>query len=219
VVVVQQHETLPETPSKLRRRPRQARSVERVERILDTAEQVFAEIGYEAATTNLIATQAGTSVGSLYEFFPNKAALAHALADRYLERIGSLYVTLIVPDSSMPGPEIVARVIEALDEFYRQHPGAVPLLNGRHTSDELASAGAALQRALAKRIEELLAVRRSDVPTARRQLVAQVVAETTRSLLVLADEVPLHQRKAVLREIEAAVLGYLTVSFGSLPLN
>ncbi len=196
----------------LRRRPRQARALERVERILDTAEQVFAEVGYEAATTNLIATQAGTSVGSLYEFFPNKGALAMALAERYTVRIGTLYDTLIVDEPEITAEIMVERVVEALDEFYREHPGAVPLLNGRHTSDELAQAGTALQRAMVRRIEVILAGRRTDISAPRRQLVAQVIAEISRSMLVLADEVPLHQRKAVVRETERAIIGYLRES-------
>ena len=192
----------------LRRKPRQARALERIERILDTSEQVFAEVGYDAATTNLIALQAGTSVGSLYEFFPNKAAIAAALAERYSIQIGSLYDTLIVDQPDVDGPQMVERVVEALDDFYRRHPGAVPLLNGRHTSDELAQAGTALQRALVRRVEAVMAARTA-IPAPRRLLVAQVIAETARSLLVLADEVPLHQRKAVIREVERAIMGYL----------
>jgi AcrR family transcriptional regulator len=195
--------------TQLRRRPRQARAVERFERILDTAEQVFAEVGYEAATTNLIAQQAGTSVGSLYEFFPNKGALASALAERYTERIGTLYATLIVDEPDITGHELISRVVAAIDNFYREHPGAVPLLNGRHTSDQLADASAVLQRALVKRVEAVISSRRADVPQPRRQLVSQVIAEMTRALLVLADEVPFHQRAAVVREIERAIIGYL----------
>ena len=54
----------------LRRLPQQSRSQQRVTQILEAAAQVFAEVGYEAASTSLIATQAKTSVGSLYRFFP-----------------------------------------------------------------------------------------------------------------------------------------------------
>jgi AcrR family transcriptional regulator len=205
-------EEVPVASTSLRRRPRQARAVERFERILDTAEQVFAEVGYDAATTNQIAVQAGTSVGSLYEFFPNKGALAAALAERYTQRIGSLYDTLIVDEPEVTGPQLVSRVVAALDEFYREHPGAVPLLNGRMTSEELASAGTTLQRAMVKRIEVILAARRKDIPAPRRLIVAQVIAELARSLLVLADEVPLHQRKAIIRETEHAILGYLELA-------
>jgi AcrR family transcriptional regulator len=194
----------------LRRRPRQARAVERFERILDTAEQLFAEIGYEAATTNQIAALADTSVGSLYEFFPNKAALATALAERYVERIGSLYDTLIVDEPEVTGAEMVTRVVEALDRFYRDHPGAIPLLNGRSTSDELAAAAMSLRLAMVRRVDVVLSARRPDLPAARRTLMAQVIADLARSLLVLADEVPLHQRHAVVRETERAIIGYLT---------
>lgn len=196
----------------LRRQPRQARSQERIERILDTAEQLFAEIGYDAATTNLIAVEAGTSIGSLYEFFPNKEALASALADRYLAAIGRLYETLIVDEPGVTPEVMVPRVVGALDAFYRDHPGAVPLLNGRFTSPELASAGANLQRAMVRRIDAVIASRRPDLSPPRRLLVSEVIAELARSLLVLSDQMPLHQRKAMIHQIELAVLGYLRES-------
>ncbi len=200
--------------SPLRRRPRQARAQERIERILDTAEQVFAEIGYDAATTNLIALQAETSIGSLYEFFPNKVALARALADRYVERIGSLYGELLVDEPGVDPPEIVHRIVASLDRFYRDHPGAVPLLNGRLTSPDLAAAGDRLQSAMETGIEGIFSIRRPDIPVTRRRLIASVIAEIARSLLVLADRVPLSQRRAVVMELEHAVVGYLRDSVG-----
>ncbi|OWY61551.1 hypothetical protein B7486_63205, partial [cyanobacterium TDX16] len=62
---------------------RQERGLKRIALILDTAERVFTEVGYDAATTNLIASEAGISPGSLYQFFANKEAIAEALAARY----------------------------------------------------------------------------------------------------------------------------------------
>ncbi len=194
----------------MRRRPTQARAQERVERILDTAEEVFAEIGFDAASTNLIAARAGTSIGSLYEFFPNKEALARALADRYVRNIGLLYDTLVVDNPAVSdGFELVERIVGGLDAFYRDHPGAVPLLNGRFTSADLAAAGEALQSALTKRIEAIISGRRPDLPSAKSRLMAQVIAEQARALLAFADQVPLSQRRAVVRELEKAVVGYL----------
>ena len=55
----------------MRRQPKQARSQERVHHILDVAEQLFIELGYEQTTTRAIATRAGVPVGSLYQFFPD----------------------------------------------------------------------------------------------------------------------------------------------------
>jgi AcrR family transcriptional regulator len=199
----------------LRRRPRQARAQERIARILDTAEQVFAEIGYDAATTNLIATQAETSIGSLYEFFPNKEAIAHALADRYVEQIDALYSTLF-SEALAPGEietvALVERIVSGFDRFYREHPAAVPLLNGRLTSQDLAAAGANVQLALERRIEAVFEYRLPDLPAARRHLISLVIAEMARAILVRADLVPLSQRRALVRELERAVIGYVKVT-------
>jgi AcrR family transcriptional regulator len=206
-----------DSSSVLRRRPRQARSQERINRILDTAENVFAEVGYEAATTNLIASQAATSIGSLYEFFPNKDAIGRALAERYIEQIDRLYENLFetaflgADDSAghVNGQVVVERIVHGLDEFYRAHPGAVPLLNGQHTSPDLAAAGARLQIALERRIEAVLAQRRPELPVASWRLIAMVIADVARALLVRADSVPLSQRRAIVRELDRVVVGYL----------
>ena len=170
---------------------------------------MFAEVGYEAATTNLIAQRAETSIGSLYEFFPNKEALARSLADRYITQIGGLYATEIVATPGLEGQAMVERVVAQLDGFYREHPGAVPLLNGRFSSPDLAAAGESLQVALVRQVEGVISVRRPDVPVIRVHLVATVVAELARSLLVLADQSPLSQRRAVVAEAVTAIIGYL----------
>jgi AcrR family transcriptional regulator len=57
----------------MRRAPRRVRGQQRGNIILDAAEQLFAEAGYEAATTNEIAARASTSIGSLYQSAPPRA--------------------------------------------------------------------------------------------------------------------------------------------------
>src|SRR5919202_6086735 len=74
-----------------RRAPKQERGEQRGGRILDAAAQEFARVGYEQATTNAIARRAKTSVGSLYQFFPNKEAILYALTDRYLAELHALH--------------------------------------------------------------------------------------------------------------------------------
>lgn len=66
-----------------RRRPVQERSQATVEFVLEAAAQVFKREGF-GATTNRIAAAAGVSIGSLYEYFPNKQALLLALAERHV---------------------------------------------------------------------------------------------------------------------------------------
>ncbi|MEM6436234.1 MAG: helix-turn-helix domain-containing protein, partial [Cyanobacteria bacterium P01_D01_bin.115] len=62
-----------------RKQPKQQRGKERVEKILEAAAAVFDEVGYEAATTHLIAAKAETAIGSLYQFFADKAAIFKAM--------------------------------------------------------------------------------------------------------------------------------------------
>jgi AcrR family transcriptional regulator len=68
-----------------RKTPVQHRAVETRARILDAAARVFSRHGYSAGTTNRIAAEAGLSVGSLYQYFPNKDAILVELVRRHLD--------------------------------------------------------------------------------------------------------------------------------------
>jgi AcrR family transcriptional regulator len=67
-----------------RKLPTQQRSEATVEAILQAAAQVFERHGYAAGTTNRIAERAGVSIGTLYQYFPNKDAILVALVHRHL---------------------------------------------------------------------------------------------------------------------------------------
>ncbi|AZM62572.1 MULTISPECIES: TetR/AcrR family transcriptional regulator [unclassified Streptomyces] len=69
-----------------RRKPRQVRAELTRERILTAAAHVFAEYGYAAGTTNRIAEHARLSIGSLYQYFPNKDAILAELLVRHIDR-------------------------------------------------------------------------------------------------------------------------------------
>ena len=69
-----------------RRSPRQARARFTVDAIVEGSLQVLLDRGYDRFTTTRAAERAGVSVGSLYQYFPNKAALAAAVVDRCCER-------------------------------------------------------------------------------------------------------------------------------------
>jgi AcrR family transcriptional regulator len=67
-----------------RKAPRQERSRETVDVILEATARVLERDGYDRASTNRIAEVAGVSVGSLYRYFPSKEALVAALCDRHI---------------------------------------------------------------------------------------------------------------------------------------
>lgn len=99
-----------------RKRPSQARSRQTVEWILEGAARVFRREGWDA-TTNRIAEAAGVSVGSLYEYFPNKQALVVALAERHLDEAERGLDAALTADHTLP--ERLAAIQTAILESQR----------------------------------------------------------------------------------------------------
>lgn len=64
-----------------RKIPQQKRSIERYQKIVDTAIELLGEVGYDDLTTDLIAERSGISVGSIYQFFPNKESIIYSHAE------------------------------------------------------------------------------------------------------------------------------------------
>jgi AcrR family transcriptional regulator len=77
-----------------RKSPVQARSTASVEAILKATIQVLLKVGKENLTTTRVAARAGVSVGTLYQYFPNKSALLRAALQRHMDEIGAVLQTV-----------------------------------------------------------------------------------------------------------------------------
>lgn len=77
-----------------RKSPVQARSAASVEAILKATTQVLLKVGKEHLTTTRVAVRAGVSVGTLYQYFPNKSALLRAALQRHMDEIGMAVETV-----------------------------------------------------------------------------------------------------------------------------
>src|ERR1700742_2907967 len=75
----------------VRRAPQQDRATKRVEAFLGAAESLFVEQGYEGTTMTAVAEGAGSSIGALYSYFPDKVALARALASQYADALAAYW--------------------------------------------------------------------------------------------------------------------------------
>jgi AcrR family transcriptional regulator len=95
-----------------RKRPKQARSAELVAAILDAAAQVLAKEGAPRFTTARVAERAGVSVGSIYQYFPNKAAILFRLQSDEWRRTSEL-LRLILEDVQRPPPERLRALVHA----------------------------------------------------------------------------------------------------------
>src|ERR1019366_1020793 len=136
----------------LRRNPQQQRGVTRIEHILDAAEQIFMEVGCDAATTNAIAARAHTSIGSLYHFFPNKEAIIRGLTERYTQELHTLYLEIFRPEvAALPLYELMDRIIDPLVQFDLDHIAFKALFTGTQASLELAAATQAMDTELLQR--------------------------------------------------------------------
>ena len=105
-----------------RRQPRQERADRTVQALLDATAVVLVRDGYDGASTNRIAREAGLSIGTLYQYFPNKEAVVLALARRNGEQeVADVRTTLqLLPEA--PLPEVAKRLISALIERHRVNP-------------------------------------------------------------------------------------------------
>ncbi|MGF1593077.1 MAG: TetR family transcriptional regulator [Kiloniellaceae bacterium] len=95
-----------------RKQPKQARSTELVATILEAAVQVLTKEGAQRFTTARVAEKAGVSIGSLYQYFPNKAAILFRLqSDEWRQTTEML--SSIVGDVSRPPPERLRNLVHA----------------------------------------------------------------------------------------------------------
>lgn len=101
------------TPSiSSRKQPKQARATDLVAAILDAAVQVLAKEGARRFTTARVAERAGVSVGSLYQYFPNKAAILFRLQSDEWRQTGDL-LRDILEDASRPPFERLRALVHA----------------------------------------------------------------------------------------------------------
>jgi AcrR family transcriptional regulator len=102
-----------------RKAPRQSRSQATVTAILDATARILLERGVAAASTNAVAERAGVSVGSLYQYFPNKDALIAALHARHGEQMMAVIQRALTTAMDATLDDALAGLIEATVEAHR----------------------------------------------------------------------------------------------------
>lgn len=168
-------------PTSARKRPSQARSQATVDAILDAAAQVFEVRGYAAGTTNRIAVRAGVSIGSVYEYFPNKDAIVVALADRELERERQEILAVLEGSRRKSLNALLRKFVETVVAFHARSPALHRILfdEAEHPPETHACV-LRFEESLAHALEAALRERRVAVPD--RDLAAHLIVQTAESL-------------------------------------
>lgn len=194
-----------------RKRPRQVRAELTRERILTAAAHVFAEHGYAAGTTNRIAERARISIGSLYQYYPNKDAILLELLWRHLD--GGMAVTKLRLTGQPPGSvkEIVRFWVRTVIEHHLDHPQLLRVLAEQAPhSRELLEKTSHFEQELVGYLQELLEghpeVRVADTLIAAR-LVFSTLELVVHKLVAAPDPIDL---PGLENELVAMISRYLT---------
>ena len=190
------------------KQPRQKRGERRVAELLAAAAEVFAETGYRAATMSAIAEKAGAPIGSLYQFFPSKEAIADGLLSRYLSEMSARWKELDERLPAMNLKEFSHELIRHQIEFTRERPAFTELID---PTSLLSRPGLRSEaRAIFTRdVQRFLQVFAPDIPVGRLRQIADVTVQLVKAANALNKHVSRRDTKAVMEEMEFVLNSYL----------
>jgi len=191
------------------RAPTQSRGQKRVDEILDAAEELIAEVGIEAMTTNAIAERAGSSIGSLYHFFPSKDAIIQALAHRFT------LVGIEINHGAM-SPQTLHEPLDKL--FERIVMGQAALIHARPAYNAVYDACCDMppgpngppdmREMIVGHISGFLAARYPDMPKQDREISARLAVTVVNKVLREASRMPRATGTRLLRELQLMMVRY-----------
>jgi AcrR family transcriptional regulator len=191
------------------RAPKRQRGKQRVAELLTAGAAVFAEKGYGAATMTEIAARAEAPIGSLYQFFPSKEALADTLVQNY---VALLSADLQALEAQAQGMDAHA-VVEGLFGVLRGHPKerAATLSLAEARMDER-TRRETFRYLLRRHIVAILRVRSPALSAETARDRAVVLLQLMKAASALGDEEGLSGRATALRELKALTVHYLEQS-------
>ncbi|QNP63369.1 TetR/AcrR family transcriptional regulator [Streptomyces genisteinicus] len=194
---------------------RQARGERRIAQLLDAAASVFCSTGYAAASTNAIAREAGVSPGTLYQFFPNKEAIAFELGDRLMHQWRQSHgAALAAAALDLPLEQLLDAVLDPLIAFNHENPVFAVLMHGPDIPGRITQEFDTVHQGLLTRIEEILAGYLPGTPSAE---VARISAMTFAIFKAGLDLIVAHdgaERVAYTGELKAVMFRYLEPLLG-----
>lgn len=197
-------------------RQRQARGERRITQLLQAAARVFCTLGYTASSTSAIAREAGVSPGTLYQFFPNKEAIAVELGAQLIGEMEATHGRVFTPENArLPLDELIDAVTDPFIEFNENNPALLALIKGPDAPGKVAEDHDVLHAALLEQITGMLAVRKPSLSTAERALIAQMSFATFKAGLDLVEQHESDVRESYVRELKSMLYRYLAPYVGT----
>src|SRR5271155_1171645 len=111
-----------------RRQPTQRRARQTVDAVFDAVVRVLKREGLQAVTTNRVAEVAGVSIGSVYQYFPDKRAIFVALHQRHIEEIDRMVERKLIEHARSSLDELIAAMIEGMIDAHSDDPELYEML-------------------------------------------------------------------------------------------
>lgn len=198
-----------------RKSPRQARSKALVTAILDATAQVLVERGYAGSNTNLIASRAGVSIGSVYQYFPNKDSLIAALRERHATDLYDTLDAVLTRRNPQSLEEKLSAIVHGWmlahqlePDLHRVVEQEFPFFERAH-QDQIP-----IYRTIVERVRQLLEEHREQLLPDNLDLATWMVLQTIESLIHAATTttpLPVHQPAAIEQQIVEMLTRYLQV--------
>jgi AcrR family transcriptional regulator len=200
---------------KPRKQPVQARSAASVEAILEATLQVLVQMGKEQLTTTRVAARAGVSVGTLYQYFPNKSALLQGALRRHLDEVAEAVEEVCRVQRGQSHEAMVTALMTAFLEAKMRHAPSAAALYAVSSDVDGARIAKEMQVRLNKAVVGLLKSGKEPLAT-DTQMVATMLQGTmvgvSRRLLEAAD--PAKELEPLRRELIFMGCAYLKACAG-----
>jgi AcrR family transcriptional regulator len=210
------HSSSARSPISLRRQPKQQRGKKRVEKILDAAAAVFDEVGYDAATTHLIAAKAGTAIGSLYQFFPDKAAIFKAMELRHAERVKAMWAQVDIPTIvQLPLRQMIHALTTEVAKLFEQPVSRVVFVQFFLARQIFQSIDESMTQEAISFTATILKQRNPALAEEQYSLLAEVCVHSSNALMLAALRTPDQaHRQRLAQQIEDLIVSYLEPYMG-----
>ena len=186
-----------------------------VDLILSAAARVLVKHGYDDASTNRIAETAGVSVGSLYQYFPNKEAIVAALIERHDGEMWSTFVELVAACAGQLIAQSTPVMLDALFAAHMIEPELHRVLHEQVPRVGKLSRLRETNRKARELVAGVLRAQRHEIDVRDVDAAAFVVVEAVEALIHQSIELPDVDASEIKREAATLVLRYLRVSGAS----
>ena len=200
-------------PTNPRKSASQQRSRATVQALLDATARVLTKEGYDRASTNRIAATAGVSVGSLYQYFPNKEALVAALVARHNREMLDLLREALKEVASLDLATATAKLVRAAVDAHRVDPALHRVFDEQVPRMGQLAKIEALQGETFQLVRSYLEERRDEISVRDLDSTASILVTTVEALthqfVIHGSAAPARDRDRFIDEVTRLVVGYL----------